>query len=276
MVKEGHRVDERAEWRSFEDDKGSKERAGGPANPLLDDGGIGNSMSIQLQPGMYHLARAQAMLKDPNKRLKQGFAVIADMCSSLKIGNVVKDRACELYKDAEKYLKERKVHEACAACVYVACRIEKCPRTFKEITAVSRDTHMVIIMRCFKIIVDKLHIQQTSLDTIKPADYLERFCTNLQMSKVGMKLAQHIGQITSDKSKAAVWDGKSPISIAAAVIMFVGGISKEDSFLNMQMVSAHTGSSISAMRASLQVLQGEKATLIPEWFQAGQEEGEGS
>ena len=63
LVKEGHRVDERAEWRSFEDDKGSKERAGGPANPLLDDGGIGNSMSIQLQPGMYHLARAQAMLK---------------------------------------------------------------------------------------------------------------------------------------------------------------------------------------------------------------------
>ena len=153
--------------------------------------------------------------------------MIADMCSSLKIGNVVKDRACELYKDAEKYLKERKVHEACAACVYVACRIEKCPRTFKEITAVSRDTHMVIIMRCFKIIVDKLHIQQTSLDTIKPADYLERFCTNLQMSKVGMKLAQHIGQITSDKSKAAVWDGKSPISIAAAVIMFVGGVGRE-------------------------------------------------
>ena len=32
-MKEGCRVDERAEWRSFEDDKGSKERAGPALNP---------------------------------------------------------------------------------------------------------------------------------------------------------------------------------------------------------------------------------------------------
>mmetsp|Transcript_4747 Transcript_4747/g.12472 ORF Transcript_4747/g.12472 Transcript_4747/m.12472 type:complete len:93 (-) Transcript_4747:810-1088(-) len=37
LVKEGHRIDKRAEWRSFEDDKG-KERAGGASNPLLSDG----------------------------------------------------------------------------------------------------------------------------------------------------------------------------------------------------------------------------------------------
>ncbi len=96
MVREGHRVDERAEWRTFDDDKGNKERAGGPVNPLLDDGGLSNSTSIQLQPGLQHLARVQAMLKDPNKKLKQGFSVIGDMCSTLKLGNMVRDRACEL------------------------------------------------------------------------------------------------------------------------------------------------------------------------------------
>ena len=63
MVKEGCRVDERAEWRSFEDDKGSKERAGPALNPLLDDGGLGSSVSVQLQPGLLHLARVQASLK---------------------------------------------------------------------------------------------------------------------------------------------------------------------------------------------------------------------
>mmetsp|Transcript_4748 Transcript_4748/g.12476 ORF Transcript_4748/g.12476 Transcript_4748/m.12476 type:complete len:128 (-) Transcript_4748:567-950(-) len=60
LVKEGHRIDKRAEWRSFEDDKG-KERAGGASNPLLSDGGL--SASIALAPGMQHLARAQAQLK---------------------------------------------------------------------------------------------------------------------------------------------------------------------------------------------------------------------
>ena len=62
-MKEGCRVDERAEWRSFEDDKGSKERAGPALNPLLDDGGLGSSVSVQLQPGLLHLARVQASLK---------------------------------------------------------------------------------------------------------------------------------------------------------------------------------------------------------------------
>ena len=37
------------------------------------------------------------MLKDPNKKLKQGFSVIGDMCGTLKLGNMVRDRACELY-----------------------------------------------------------------------------------------------------------------------------------------------------------------------------------
>lgn len=64
--------------------------------------------------------------------------MIGDMCSTLKLGNMVRDRACELYRDSHVHLRERKVHEACAACIYVACRIEKCPRTFKEITAASR------------------------------------------------------------------------------------------------------------------------------------------
>jgi len=104
LVREGHRVDERAEWRTFDEDKGSKERAGGPVNPLLDDGGLSNSTSIQLQPGLQHLARVQAMLKDPNKKLKQGFSVIGDMCGTLKLGNMVRDRACELYVKKRSFL----------------------------------------------------------------------------------------------------------------------------------------------------------------------------
>jgi len=266
LVREGHRVDERAEWRTFDEDKGSKERAGGPVNPLLDDGGLSNSTSIQLQPGLQHLARVQAMLKDPNKKLKQGFSVIGDMCGTLKLGNMVRDRACELYKDSMQHLKERKVHEACAACIYVACRIEKCPRTFKEITAASRDTHMVIIMRCFKTIVNKLGIQQSSLDTVKPSDYIDRFCSSLRMSKLGLRLAQHLAQLTSDKTNQAVWDGKSPISIAAGIIVLVSEVSREDAGLTIQTISSHTGASTSAIRSAWAVLEKEKAGLIPDWF----------
>ena len=290
-------MDERAEWRSFEDDKGSKERAGPALNPLLDDGGLGSSVSVQLQPGLLHLARVQASLKvgsfslplyspaamadrrltppppppppptqDPNKRLKQGFQVVGEMCDLLRLGGMVKDRACEIFKDAEKHLKERKIHEACAACIYVACRIEKCPRTFKEITAVSKDTHMVIIMRCFKVIVNKLGIRHHTMETVKPSDYLDRFCKNLEFSQVGTRLAKHMGAIASDKDHQKQWDGKSPVSIAGGILMYVSQISQEDRHINVNTISSHTGASISAIRSALATIQKESDSLIPAWW----------
>ena len=295
-MKEGCRVDERAEWRSFEDDKGSKERAGPALNPLLDDGGLGSSVSVQLQPGLLHLARVQASLKvgsfslplyspaamadrrltpppppppptqDPNKRLKQGFQVVGEMCDLLRLGGMVKDRACEIFKDAEKHLKERKIHEACAACIYVACRIEKCPRTFKEITAVSKNTHMVIIMRCFKVIVNKLGIRHHTMETVKPSDYLDRFCKNLEFSQVGTRLAKHMGAIASDKDHQKQWDGKSPVSIAGGILMYVSQISQEDRHINVNTISSHTGASISAIRSALATIQKESDSLIPAWW----------
>ena len=270
LVKESSRIDDRAEWRSFEDDKGSKERAGPAGNPLLEDN-VG-AMSMQLQPGIFHLARAQASLKDPNKRLKQGFAVIGEMCKSLKLAGTVKDRACEIFRDAEKHLRERKLHESSAACVYVACRIEKCPRTFKEITAVSQNTNMIIIMRCFKTIVNKLGIRHNSMETIKPSDYLDRFCTNLALSQLGTRLAKHIGQIASDKDQQHKWDGKSPVSIAAGILMFVASISQEDNHITIQQISMHTGSSASAIRSAKETIQEtSRELLVPDWFSVKRE-----
>jgi len=188
------------------------------------------------------------------------------MCDLLRLGGMVKDRACEIFKDAEKHLKERKIHEACAACIYVACRIEKCPRTFKEITAVSKNTHMVIIMRCFKVIVNKLGIRHHTMETVKPSDYLDRFCKNLEFSQVGTRLAKHMGAIASDKDHQKQWDGKSPVSIAGGILMYVSQISQEDRHINVNTISSHTGASISAIRSALATIQKESDSLIPAWW----------
>lgn len=191
---------------------------------------------------------------------------MGEMCDLLRLGGMVKDRACEIFKDAEKHLKERKIHEACAACIYVACRIEKCPRTFKEITAVSKDTHMVIIMRCFKVIVNKLGIRHHTMETVKPSDYLDRFCKNLEFSQVGTRLAKHMGAIASDKDHQKQWDGKSPVSIAGGILMYVSQISQEDRHINVNTISSHTGASISAIRSALATIQKESDSLIPAWW----------
>jgi len=204
--------------------------------------------------------------QDPNKRLKQGFQAITEMCNNLRLANTVKDRACEIFSKAEKHLKERKLHEACAACIYVACRIEKCPRTFKEITAVSKDTHMVIIMRCFKVIVNKLGIRHNEMETVKPSDYIDRFSKSLEISQAGTRLAKHMAKIASDKGHSKLWDGKSPISIAGGILMYVTQISKDDTFIHINTISSHTGASTSAIRSALTTIQQEAKSLIPDWW----------
>jgi len=206
--------------------------------------------------------------QDPNKRLKRGFAAISEMCSSLRLSSTVKDRACEIFTEAEKVLRERKIHESGAACIYTACRIERCPRTFKEMTAVARDTNMVIIMRCFKTITKKLNLPQIVLDTIKASDYLERFCSSLNMSKEGTKVAKHLGEIVSDRDKQHLWDGKSPISMAAAILLLITQLSDDDSHLTLQQVSSHTGASSAAIRSAIVPLHAAARAhnIVPEWF----------
>ena len=60
--------------------------------PFLSSRQGGVATTISNEPGTWHLARAQAQLKDPNRRLKQGFAVVGEMCSRLKLQDTVKDR----------------------------------------------------------------------------------------------------------------------------------------------------------------------------------------
>ena len=63
------------------------------------------------------------------------------------------DRCNALFKQVheEKHLKGRANDAVAAACLYIACRQEEVPRSFKEICAVSRHPKKEI-GKCFKLI----------------------------------------------------------------------------------------------------------------------------
>lgn len=98
-----------------------------------------------------------------------------------------------------------------SACLYIACRQEGVPRTFKEICAVSKISKREI-GRCFKLILKAL---ETSVDLITTGDFMSRFCSNLGLPNMVQRAATHIAK------KAVELDivpGRSPISVAAAAI----------------------------------------------------------
>ncbi|KOB76711.1 Transcription initiation factor IIB, partial [Operophtera brumata] len=92
-----------------------------------------------------------------------------------------------------------------SACLYIACRQEGVPRTFKEICAVSKISKKEI-GRCFKLILKAL---ETSVDLITTADFMSRFCSNLGLPNSVQRAATHIARKAGELD---IVSGRSPIS----------------------------------------------------------------
>jgi transcription initiation factor TFIIB len=81
-----------------------------------------------------------------------------------------------------KSIRGRSASAIHAACLYIACRQEDRPRTFKEICSVARDTNTREIGRCFNFILKALNEKlQNELNkhTLRPGDLLRRYCSSL-------------------------------------------------------------------------------------------------
>ncbi|KAF5841643.1 cyclin-like protein [Dunaliella salina] len=157
LVVEAHIIDERSEWRTFSDkDKEGADpnRVGGQTNPLLEGGGLSTIIGKGRDgDNSYMLNRLHTRSNNPDRGLISAFKKMGEICEMMQMSSsVVKDSACEMYKDAAECgkLKGRGIMAICAACLYMACRQNNVPRSFKEITAVMpAEVSKKDIGRCF-------------------------------------------------------------------------------------------------------------------------------
>merc|ERR1739848_528972 len=145
--------------------------------------------------------------------LINAFRSISDMCDRINLPKTITDRANTLFKMVHdgKNLKGRANEAIASACLYIACRQEGVPRTFKEIVAVSTVSKKEI-GRCFKLIL-KSH--DTNVELITTGDFMSRFCGTLSLNKDVQKAATTIAKRAVDLDLVP---GRSPISVAAAAI----------------------------------------------------------
>ena len=184
-------IDLTSEWRTFAaGDNGSedKSRVGGEENHLLH----GNNLSTIIGPGtgkasfnsegkaMYtNWSRTSGQSSTSERTLHNAFNTITDMADKINISQSIIDRANQLVKtvhDGHKVLGEKNKVIA-AACLYIACRQEKFPRTFKEIVAVSKEDKMKIA-GCYKLIT-KNH--NTNVKVINSRDFMARLYKKLDL-----------------------------------------------------------------------------------------------
>ncbi|XP_049302005.1 transcription initiation factor IIB isoform X2 [Bactrocera dorsalis] len=213
-------IDVGSEWRTFSNEKSGIDpsRVGGAENPLLGGGDLSTIIGPGTGSASYDAFGApkyqnRRTMSSSDRSLISAFKEISTMADRINLPKTIVDRANNLFKQVHdgKNLKGRSNDAKASACLYIACRQEGVPRTFKEICAVSKISKKEI-GRCFKLTLKAL---ETSVDLITTADFMSRFCANLDLPNMVQRAATYIAK------KAVEMDivpGRSPISVAAAAI----------------------------------------------------------
>ncbi|CCH41577.1 Transcription initiation factor IIB [Wickerhamomyces ciferrii] len=277
-------VDTRSEWRTFSNDDQNGDdpsRVGEAGNPLLD----GNQLSTMIGYGQgdsragrdLNKAQSKSIVDKKDNALQSAYAKISMMCDAAQLPRIVQDGAKQAYKLShdEKALKGKSQESIMAAVIVVGCRKAQVDRTFKEICTLTRVPKKEI-GRVF-VIIKKILEQKNQTTTTYMAqeniqssqtsaeDLIRRFCSHLGLSIQLSNAAEHIAKRCKD---VGVLAGRSPITIAAAVIYMVVLIFKAD--LAPAKIAEKLGVSDGTIKTSYKFLYENKEELIdPNWIEQG-------
>lgn len=255
-------------------------RVGGPTNKLFEGGGLSTVIGKTQGDGgaSYALGRLNARTNQQDRVLMNAFGEISGMCHKLGLVEKIKDRACELYKEYKdlKSIRGRKAIAFYAACIYIACRLENLPRTFKEINAAAPDASKRDIARCFRAVLNEMQGVgvRVNVGTIHASNYMRRFGSHLNFTNDDMIVCEQIANAACPKDgrengKEKRWDGRSPISIAAAIIYLITQTPREGAptkVVDLRSIVEVTGVSEGTITTTYKQLLEDKDTLIPEWY----------
>ncbi|PIA31462.1 hypothetical protein AQUCO_04900040v1 [Aquilegia coerulea] len=292
LVLEEHFIDEKCEWRSFDDDSNDPNRVGDPLNPLLSDTSYGLSTIIvsNNKPrnnndsssaatttaggggGNNLLSRRCGLTNAGDESLMLIFKTIATMSERLNLVTHIKDRANEIYKKVvvgdqkKKIIKGRNRDAVSAACLFIACGQEHSTRTLNEIWTVANGvTKKSIgheIVKIEKHLKAELGVEK---EVVNAGNYVTRFCHKLGMTIQAIKATQEAVQKLEDFDIR-----RNPATLAAGVIFMISRLSKiDDEKKLLGDISLATGVAENTIRNACKDLHPYASRLIPEWYTTG-------
>jgi transcription initiation factor TFIIB len=227
-------LDSSAEWRYYgADDNQSSDptRCGMPINPLLKESSFGCKVICDGRSTyeMRKIRRYTEWQSMPYKEKSQydEFQRITTMAHNSGISKFVIDDAVRYHKmiSEQKTFRGLNRDGIIAASIYISCRINDNPRTAKEIaTMFHLDTtsatkgckNATSIINSME--VDVINENKTNLGTTNPCDFIDRYCSRLNMNNELTKLCKFIA-VRIDKNN--LMPENTPHSIASGVIYFV-------------------------------------------------------
>lgn len=288
LVLQQRSIDTSSEWRTFSnDDQGNDDpsRVGDGPNALLNGAQLNTNIAFGdggIRSKELHRAQNKANLDKGNKSLLQAYKQIGALCDGWQLPTNVSDTAKYLYKDADesKIFKGKSQEALIAGCVFLACRRNGVPRSFREVMELTKVSKKEI-GRIFKMLEQfdmkrKNDTKGTATTmvaggavvfnegykgsaTADPKDLCYRYCSMLDMQNQTTNVAVALAE---QMTKTGALAGRSPLSSAAACIFMAGQLMGEAK--SAKEIQAVARVSDSTIRHAYKLLWQEKDKLITE------------
>jgi len=213
-------VDQGAEWRAYtSEEKMQRSRVGAPILQTVHDLGISTMIGLngkvnkerRLEAIKLMKLQKQTRLGSRSSSIIRAMQEIERICSLMGLPKPVKEEAAILFKKAyEKNItKRRNVDGIVVACIYLACRVMKLPKTLDEIIKYT-DAQKVIIGKYYRLILSTLNI---IAPPNSPRDFIVKYGNILGLSMITINNALEF----EEKIRGKII-GKNPRSVASALI----------------------------------------------------------
>ena len=174
---------------------------------------------------------------------KNVLGLIPKICIQLNLSDSIKSRANNLLLGLESSkfrlrnspkINDYSKKELIFACLFVACREEGLPRSFREIEMVS-SIKKGSISRCVSLVMDCIHSGMN--EEIWPQEYVERLCIDLKLTEDVKNCANTICQKVAKFNPCGILKSRAPIAICSAAIYIASQAFAESNSLTKKDIS---------------------------------------
>lgn len=269
-------VDVGSEWRTFSNDKDSKDmsRVGAAEDPTVEGEMEGTTIgratgSAGFGENGLPIYRNRQSESAADKAKRKANREIKEMAERLSADQSIISAAQHIFHTVhkDKLIKGRSNNAIIAACMFIACRQQSVPRTFKEISAVANTTTTIKdIGRCYKIIRKTLVSSQaasTGISSSSSSDLIDRFCSKLILPKEVKKLAFYIVNKVNDMPSLT---GKNPNSLAAAAIFLACEQTGNSNLRTAEEIGRVCGAAENTIKQTIKLMTPSLDKLLPPDF----------
>jgi len=222
-------VDQGPEWRAFTpEEKERRSRSGSPLSQTLHDSGIatmidwrdrdasGKKLELERKLEAMRMRKWQIRTRIQNsidRNITQAAEELDRLAVELGLPEAIKDEAATIYRKAVErgVVRGRAVEAVVAACLYIACRLYKLPRSLDDIAEYTK-TQKKEIARCFRLLVRELNIK---IPVSGASDYIPQMISALGL---GGKVEAKAKEILEQAKNTGITAGKDPAGVAAAAV----------------------------------------------------------